>query len=525
MFGESILNDAVAITLAGAIDTFEQHKGSGDQVKAAGEAITNFVSMFVGSLFLGSLVGCTNALLTKFTRLQDYPLLETCLFVLMSYSTFLMGEVLEFSGIVAVLFCGICQAHYTANNLSDESKTRTKQLFELLNFMAENFIFTYIGVSMFTYPAHKWRFSFILVAFLATFAGRALNIYPLTFLLNLGRQNKIPKNFQHVLCFSGLRGAMAFALALRNTLSEPRQLMLTTTSLIVIVTVVVCGGSTATLLEILNIPVGVDDSEHEMLNIMGIRRSRSQQTPTDLQSPAIAIDGSPLPPRSPYEKAWFFRKWYNFDVRFMKPLLTHSRPTLIDTLPECCLPIAKVLTTTEQLNEDISGSSRKNRGPDHDGGDSDDDGDHWWDDGGLVSRHHHQPRYNGTGRTIEAIVSPSNNSTTTAAGIVGDLETTITRPRVGGTGTTSVANNSTNNTSTLLIDHPTLVLPESSSPTPACDANSEPNVTFVDPKSSDPKTTTAERRKISGSTTSTSRRGGGRGSGGPPRGPSPPERF
>ncbi|KAI8038096.1 hypothetical protein M5D96_009137 [Drosophila gunungcola] len=314
--------------------------------------------------------------MTKFTRVRDFPLLESALFVLMSYSTFLLAEATELTGVVAVLFCGICQAHYTYNNLSEDSRQRTKQIFELLNFLAENFIFSYIGVSMFTFPKHHFEAGFIITAFICAAIGRAVNVYPLSWLLNIKRKPKISANFQHMLFFAGLRGAMSFALAIRNTVSDARQAMLTATSLIVIFTVVIQGGAANFLLNWLKIPVGVDDETEQLNNYQvhssdgylqdveggGVGRGKmrlSGGTESNLDTPADGPNGSfggssGGRRRNSHEKAILARIWGSFDTKYMKPLLTHSRPTLLETLPVCCNPIARLLTTTQQLTQDGS---------------------------------------------------------------------------------------------------------------------------------------------------------------------------
>lgn len=56
-------------------------------------------------------------------------------------------------------------------------------------------------------------------------------------------------------------------------------------------------------------------------------------------------------PRPQNEKAFLARIWGSFDTCYMKPLLTHSRPTLLETLPVCCNPLARWLTTTEQMTQ------------------------------------------------------------------------------------------------------------------------------------------------------------------------------
>lgn len=84
------------------------------------------------------------------------------------------------------------------------------------------------------------------------------------------------------------------------------------------------------------------------------------------------LEGGPSRAPKKSDKAFLARIWGNFDKKYiscnktypvhieltlpfissyMKPFLTHSRPTLLDTLPICCNPIARLLTTTEQMTQ------------------------------------------------------------------------------------------------------------------------------------------------------------------------------
>lgn len=256
VFGESVLNDAVAIVL---YRTIGEYAGVSGRVLGAGDffySIWVFVLIFTGSFACGTIIGMICAFFFKFSNVKQYPLIETTLFFLASYSSFLLGESFGLTGIVAVLFCGIAQAHYTYPNLSASSKIRTRHLFELLNHMAENFVFSYIGLNFFTFQCHQWNGGLTAWAIFAILVSRMVHVFPLSWIANKFRGRnaaKIPSEHQYMLVWAGLRGAIAFALAMRNTSTEAHQTILSMTLIIVLVTVILFGGTTVAVLQKLKI--------------------------------------------------------------------------------------------------------------------------------------------------------------------------------------------------------------------------------------------------------------------------------
>ncbi|KHJ99893.1 hypothetical protein OESDEN_00078 [Oesophagostomum dentatum] len=211
----------------------------------------------------------------------------------------------------------------------------------MISFVLESFIFCYIGVSIFVANNQKWNIGFLFFALISITAARALFVYPLSFLLNIRRRPRIPLSYQHMLLFAGLRGAMAFALADRNTATDNRQVICSTTAAVVMVTVFFNGGMTSWMIDYLGI-------KHGVMN----ERARAE---TDASLQANEVDdmrfaGTPLTPSgsNPWDKAFLPRKWYNFDANFMKPLLTHATPSLEQTLPPICHPFARLFTSAKQ---------------------------------------------------------------------------------------------------------------------------------------------------------------------------------
>lgn len=82
--------------------------------------------------------------------------------------------------------------------------------------------------------------------------GRAFNVFPLASLANVFRHTKISPVMQFIMFFSGLRGAIAFALAVNlEGQTENDNVLLTTTLSVVLISIVLFGAGTFPLLRLL----------------------------------------------------------------------------------------------------------------------------------------------------------------------------------------------------------------------------------------------------------------------------------
>lgn len=157
--------------------------------------------------------------------------------------------------------------HYAYYNMSRRTQLTTKYLFSVLAQLSENFIFIYLGLSLFTDNDLQFQPLFIIITVFGICASRWAAVFPLSKAINwfiryrARRRGKdvaeeLPYSYQAMLFWAGLRGAVGVALA--AGLSGPNSNAYKATVLVVVVlTVIIFGGTTARMLEILGIRTGV----------------------------------------------------------------------------------------------------------------------------------------------------------------------------------------------------------------------------------------------------------------------------
>jgi hypothetical protein len=197
--------------------------------------------------------------------------------------------------------------------LSETAHVGSEQIFSTFATLTETIVFVYMGMGVFTgrYKTFDWKFS--VIALLACFVGRFLNVVPLSFLSNLCRRGRhvITGRHQAVLWFAGLRGAIAYALS-ENMPGPHKEVYMTGTLSICIFTTIVGGSCTARVLTIFGMKEDrfsylIDSGPDLKLQSLSYRPPvvRPQESEVELKTRKIREGIKGL--------------WYRFDDQILKP--------------------------------------------------------------------------------------------------------------------------------------------------------------------------------------------------------------
>jgi NhaP-type Na+/H+ or K+/H+ antiporter len=273
IFGESLLNDGVAIVLFQTLVHFLDVNMEVDSTAVTAASI-HFLVVAIGSLLVGIVSGICCTIYYWAMHGCQTPLVEVLMFCCWALLPYYVCDGIEWSGIVAVVAAGFVMdiqvvgqqnppddpaensveqrqssprrkrrpIFSTEGHLSREAKTHIGFVTEIIATMMETVIFAYLGLFLFSSRYH-WNNYHIMIAIGACCVSRGIMIPSLSMMANwitqiqqvqancryqqLPQQEHdssfgpkqsnsagviIDKNMQLVLWFAGLRGAMSFAL-------------------------------------------------------------------------------------------------------------------------------------------------------------------------------------------------------------------------------------------------------------------------------------------------------------------------
>lgn len=247
MEGESLFNDGVAVVaynlLLGLALGAEQF-----QIPIT---ISQFL-VFVGiGVSIGGLIGFG---ISYLTQRFDLPLVEQSLTLVSAYGTYLVAEELGGSGVIAVVTTGLILGNFGSRiGMSPRTRLSVSEFWEFVAFFVNSIVFLLIGDQV-IFDGLLSNIDTILTAILVMIVARAVSIFSLSALSNLGSGSDISWQSQVVLWWGGLRGSVSVALALSVPESLPqREEIISIIFGVMLFTLIVQGLTTKPLLEFLDL--------------------------------------------------------------------------------------------------------------------------------------------------------------------------------------------------------------------------------------------------------------------------------
>jgi len=108
-------------------------------------------------VLVGAVVGFISAFAFKSYRLLTHnTIIECALVFCFGYLSYVLAELVDLSGIVSLLACGIFMGQFTWYNLSPQGKQSTSVAFQIIGYLIEAFVFSYLGLTQLSYSDYDW---------------------------------------------------------------------------------------------------------------------------------------------------------------------------------------------------------------------------------------------------------------------------------------------------------------------------------------------------------------------------------
>ena len=205
--GESLFNDVTAIVLFSILISIAAQT---EESVSASMILIRFSEVFIGGIVSGIIIGF---IASRLIKLLDNQQAFVIISILSAYSSFIIADgVLHFSGVIAVLICGITIGSLNTERLTNNSFAN--QFWSLLSRIAESLIFLLAGITItLTMFIDQWLA--ILIGIAAVIFSRIVIVFgTFPFLSLIPGVEAVSLKQQTILLWGGVRGTVTLALAL-----------------------------------------------------------------------------------------------------------------------------------------------------------------------------------------------------------------------------------------------------------------------------------------------------------------------